>query len=459
MNTSKYTPSPQVVKTTLLAEAEALIAELLEWQTTHPESDFDQMEQLVQRLRRRFGQALVEKLLELQAERRPVHAPVCPDCQQQMQYKDMHGLTFESLLGVVHVQRGYYYCAPCRQGGCPLDTQLRLAGKHWSARVAREVTWLNGHTQTYGESVAILEELTDARPSKSSSWRLVQTYGAQIGAEFAAEEEQLHAQAREWSTPGGLPVAEYRLGVATDGGMLFILGEGWKELKAGCVFAVTPETRRAARTGELETFGHATQLSYTAHLGGAVRVGWQLWTEAHRRGWQQAAAGLVVGAGAPWIWNLRDEHFPATEMVVDWYHAVEHLGQVKQRLYPNGGTAASRWYNTQETALYQGHADRVAQAIRELVTTHPEVSAEETQAADYFQRNQRRMQYQRLREAGWPIGSGMIESGVKRFKARFDGAGMRWSRAGAENLLPVRAAVLSGPARFNDLWQRAYAAA
>ena len=68
------------------------------------------------------------------------------------------------------------------------------------------------------------------------------------------------------------------------------------------------------------------------------------------------------------------------------------------------------------------------------------------------------MQYQRLREDGWPIGSGMIESGVKRFKARFDGAGMRWSRVGAENLLPVRAAVMSGQARFDELWQRARAA-
>jgi len=43
-----------------------------------------------------------------------------------------------------------------------------------------------------------------------------------------------------------------------------------------------------------------------------------------------------------------------------------------------------------------------------------------------------------------------FESGAKQFKARFAGAGMRWSRTGAENLLPIRAAVLSG--RFDQMW-------
>lgn len=68
------------------------------------------------------------------------------------------------------------------------------------------------------------------------------------------------------------------------------------------------------------------------------------------------------------------------------------------------------------------------------------------------------MQYLTLRNEGWFISSGMIESGVKRFKARFVGAGMRWSRAGAESLLPVRAAVFSGKRCFAELWQRVYAA-
>jgi hypothetical protein len=48
----------------------------------------------------------------------------------------------------------------------------------------------------------------------------------------------------------------------------------------------------------------------------------------------------------------------------------------------------------------------------------------------------------------------MVESGFKRFKDRFTQSGMRWSRIGAERLLPVRAAQMSG--RFDDRWKVAY---
>jgi hypothetical protein len=48
----------------------------------------------------------------------------------------------------------------------------------------------------------------------------------------------------------------------------------------------------------------------------------------------------------------------------------------------------------------------------------------------------------------------MVEGAAKRFKARFAGAGMRWSHAGAEKLIPVRAAIMGG--RFDETWHEAY---
>jgi len=455
----EFSRSVAQTKQSLQAEVNALLDELFTWAAEHPDSDFTAMEDELLELRRRFGQQGLEALLEIQPQRRPLD-PVCPECGQRRGYKAMQPLTFVSRLGELQVERGYYYCPGCRQGVYPLDRHLQLTEKHWSAGVARWVTWLNGCTLTYGESVQVLALLTDVDMSKSSGWRLVQAYGAKLGAAVAAEAPQLQAQARDWSTPGGPAPTVGRMGVATDGGMLYVLHEGWKEFKVGCVFDVALETRPTPPTGELEDYGHAVNLSYTAHLGGPEAVGWQLWTEAQRRGWRHAPDGIVLGDGALWIWQLRDEHFPDTEMAVDWYHATEHLGVAKQLLYPEPDAAGTRWYNAQETALYQGHADRVAQAIDQAAETRSDSAPVKLLhvAAAYFRTNQRRMQYQRLREDGWPIGSGMIESGVKRFKARFAGAGMRWSRAGAENLLPVRAAVLSGPVRFAELWAHAVAA-
>ena len=72
----------------------------------------------------------------------------------------------------------------------------------------------------------------------------------------------------------------------------------------------------------------------------------------------------------------------------------------------------------------------------------------------YFENNQHRMNYLELREDGWLMGSGMVESGAKQFKDRFTGPGMRWSRPGAERLLPIRAAVMSRT--FDDAWRAVY---
>jgi hypothetical protein len=59
-----------------------------------------------------------------------------------------------------------------------------------------------------------------------------------------------------------------------------------------------------------------------------------------------------------------------------------------------------------------------------------------------------------MRMKGYPIGSGMVESAAKQYKGCFCGAGMRWSRPGAERLIPVRSAILSK--RFDKMWQLAY---
>lgn len=70
--------------------------------------------------------------------------------------------------------------------------------------------------------------------------------------------------------------------------------------------------------------------------------------------------------------------------------------------------------------------------------------------AGYFRDNQRRTQYLERREDAYPIGSGLVESGCRQFRSRFVGSGMRWSRSGAERLLPVRAAIMSR--RYDALW-------
>ena len=63
------------------------------------------------------------------------------------------------------------------------------------------------------------------------------------------------------------------------------------------------------------------------------------------------------------------------------------------------------------------------------------------------------MQYKTCLEDGYPIGSGTVESGVKQFKARLTGSGMRWSRHAAEQMFVIRGAVMAQD--FDFLWDAA----
>jgi len=289
----------------------------------------------------------------------------------------------------------------------------------------------------------------------------MQECGEALVQELGGEEAQVKTAAREWSTPGGRLLAKGPMGVALDGAMIHLVDEGWKEFKAACVFDVELEERVDERTQDRGWFGHATHPSYVVHLGGPDRIGWQAWTEAQRRGWHAARDTLVIGDGASWIWNLRAEHFHDSLALVDWYHATEHLGAAKVLLYPQAEDgAASRWYNRHEKLLFQGHADQVAESLHTMAnkTHNTELATELHKAAQYFEHNRDAMQYQDRRNEGWPIGSGMIESGAKQFKARVTGPGMRWRRPYAERILAVRGAGMTSKERCDDLWRRAFAA-
>ena len=235
-----------------------------------------------------------------------------------------------------------------------------------------------------------------------------------------------------------------------DGVILYVRGEGWKELKVGCIFAIEPRTVRDERIDEDVVVGHAVQQSYVAHLGPPQPFGEKLFAEARRRNWLQVQFTQVLGDAAAWIWNLADEHFAGSQQTVDWYHAKQHLFAACHAIHPEGSQAAQRWMNKHSELLYQGHAQQIAQALHTIAEQH--VGAD--QEAGYFETNHQRMNYMEMREQGWVIGSGMIESGGKQFKTRFAGPGMRWSRAGAERLLPIRSAILGD--QFDQRWQTVY---
>ncbi len=331
----------------------------------------------------------------------------------------------------------------------PLDRQLQVAGQAWSEGLRKLAVWLDG-LLTFEHVECVLEQVGQVVMSDTTAWRQGQHSGAQAQAlEAAQRASAIAAPDRAQIVPGESATAE-RLAATMDGAMLHIRGEGWKELKVGGIGKIELAPTRDPITGDMLELAHTIENTYVAHLGGPEIFGQLLWAEAKARRWSRAIETVVLGDGAPWIWNQAGDHFYDSVQIVDWYHAKQHLAQAANLIHGEGTPAARQWLKDQETVLFEGHAERLADHLMGLAKSKRTVAAELRGQAGYFRDNQRRMQYLERREEGFPIGSGLAESGCKQFRARFTGPGMRWSRPGAEHLLPVRAAIMSH--RFEAFW-------
>jgi hypothetical protein len=334
---------------------------------------------------------------------------------------------------------------PAKAALFPLDDQLELKETALSNGLMREAVWLSGAVPSYEMVEEILRRIGSVHISRTTIWRCTQEAGEKFCRLEEVERKRATALPEQWEPPSRAVVADQRMGVA----LVNIRQEGWKEVKIGTVFEIAVGPTPDRTTGEWVEFAHAAHNSYVAHLGGPEVIGEMSWTEARRRGWEQAQDTQVLGDGAMWIWNQAALHFGTSHQVVDWYHAKQHLIAAARLLKKEGSSAFVRWLNSRTTLLYQGHAQRIADELDKAASSSEELAAEAT----FFRHHHLRMNYLEMREEIWPIGSGTVESAAKQFKARFSGPGMRWSRTGAENLLPIRAAVLSN--RFHDRWAAA----
>lgn len=300
------------------------------------------------------------------------------------------------------------------------------------------MVWLAG-TRPYVEATETFERIARRQVPVSVIWEATQRHGQRLQAYLAQQQAQVGVE--RVVLPPAATDHDRPLGVSLDGGKMNVRGEGWKELKAGAIFEVVATPSLDRDTGAWVDEVHGVQISYRAVLGSVEDFAPALWGLAVERQVPPAADVSVVADGADWIWNLADDLFPDAVQIVDWYHATEYLAHSAEALYPQDVQAAHAWQQARRDDLFLGNTPAIVERL--------EQAGLNTQA-DYFRKHTRRMQYQEFHEDDRPLGSGTVESGIKRFKHRLCGAGMRWARPAAERMLVLRAAVLSHT--FDALW-------
>lgn len=323
----------------------------------------------------------------------------------------------------------------------PLDERWGLTYGVYSPSRAQQMVWLSG-LLTFADCQAVFERIGHVHMPASSIWRVTQAAGARLQQRVAHEQDQVSVE--RIVVPQAVQDHAQQKGISMDGGMVHIRGEGWKEFKVGTIFDVELRLERDTRTEEFVERAHGVHMAYTAVLGSVDQFAPALWALAVQRDVPTARDSSVSADGAEWIWNLVADLFPDSVQVVDWYHALQHLSDAAHALFPDDDVKAQRWFKAATDDLFQGNVFKIIQLLeRRGLADH----------THYFQVHHRRMQYAEFQEQGYPIGSGTVESGVKQFKLRLTGPGMRWSRVGAERMLVIRASVLHDS--FDALWQRA----
>jgi len=160
---------------------------------------------------------------------------------------------------------------------------------------------------------------------------------------------------------------------------------------------------------------------------------------------------IFIADGAHWIWdrieilvqNLCINRRKITQ-VVDFYHACEHISAALEAIPGLSDSRRKRLYRDLRSFLSQGQVQKVIQQIRCRMpgkNSLPDIEKE----LGYFERYQDHMRYQYFRRRKVPIGSGAIESGIRRvINLRLKAPGTFWREDTAEVFLYLRSQLVSG---------------
>lgn len=288
----------------------------------------------------------------------------------------------------------------------------------------REVLIFLGQEACYGQGSQELELLFGLPVSAAQIHRLTNDYGERIAPLLQQEVDNEQVEADE------VIYAE------VDGSMLFTRESGWQEVKVGRTFRASDCLTASKQRGMI------TRSDYAAHLGKHTDFEEKMAVLVDP--YEALAQGLVfLTDGAPWIANWVKAAYPRATMILDVFHAKEHLSAFLQ-VYYGKQEHQPRFKQWSAYLLNEG-----GQAVIKRIQSLPQGSKAQREAQKkllgYFTTNAYRMHYPTYRKNGLQIGSGAIEAAHRTVvQSRLKRSGQRWSCQGAQNVLNLRVLNMSG---------------
>ena len=391
------------------------------------------------------GQAL-SRYLSRKNEEEETEQIAC-ECSGQAQFHSWREAVIISVFGRVRYKRRYYVCPKCHKGQMPRDEQMGIAPGEVTAGLAK-LMGLAGVEVAYEEAKRIVEqfllfEVNDNTVRKETEqFGVLQEEEEKRWEQTSQDEKRLQTRLREKGIQKG------RLYGSIDGAIVPLHGE-WRELKCLAWYRVeTIASYQAHRhhkkqVGE-QTHLQADQISYACDIREAEAFGSLLWATGWKRLADLHEELIFICDGAAWIWRLVEKYYPKAIQIVDWYHASEYLSPVAEAAFGRDTPQSKEWLEQARTDLWEGRIQELIRDCQRLALI-PAAAEAAHKTISYYQNNEKRMDYARLRSQGYLIGSGTIESACKQIAGhRLKLAGARWSLDGSVQTAKARAAWLSG---------------
>ena len=248
---------------------------------------------------------------------------------------------------------------------------------------------------------------------------------------------------------GGRPSCRgKRLAVAMDGGRVLIRtnNKGRRTAKGFHTYRTDWREPKLFIIYELDDAGRKKRRSMVkcdGTIGNPDALVRLLVAELRSIGADEAETVVFLGDGAKWIWNrIPDIARQAgisdvrRRVCLDYYHAVEHLGIIAAAKAFTSGKDRQKWIERMKKQLKTVSPSAF---LAELAKSRRKGNTVIRREYTYFQNNMSAIDYATLIKARLPIGSGSIESAVRRVvNLRIKAAGTFWTLENAEAMLHLR---------------------
>jgi hypothetical protein len=295
----------------------------------------------------------------------------------------------------------------------------------------------------YEESAHALQQYLRVEVNAMQIHRVANTYGAELEKEKVAPQVESSKEDKHHKIAEVKP--DETVYAEMDGSMILTREEGWKEVKLGRVFKESDcLTVSSSPTAEQPQRGWIQHSEYEACMGNHRQFTQRF--ERHTEPYRFLGERLIfISDGATWIKNWTDDNYSRATQVLDWYHCKEHLCTYAEHFFKDA-REKQKWIDKQSDLLHESKTAVVLDNIRALPAVNKQQREAKRKLLQYYENNISRMDYQRYRAMGAGIiGSGAIEAANRQVvQKRMKLSGQRWSKKGAQHILNLRTAYLSG---------------